>query len=340
MPVQQGYVPGSPQAGLPPHSADAGHFGSLQADYGEPDAEYDEGMDEDEEERPGRRRGIIIAVALVGAIGLGGVMAYTYKTVLGGGGGRAPLIRLTDNGPNKVKPEDPGGREFAHTDKKLLNRLSEPAAASEPETQGDRAGEDPNAPRKVRVIPIAPGGAPVVTASSPPARPAPGPVTVNVPGVMLENFGAAAAVPAQPQPQAAPPTRPVAPPVKVAAIQGNETPASDPPPVRKPPATKVHVPKAKPVETAAAPQANNSGFVAVVASKKSRMDALKAFADLQQKYADVLAAKTPDVQEANLGDKGVWYRAVVGPPGSRESASSVCSQLKSAGHAGCWVAAY
>ena len=31
---------------------------------------------------------------------------------------------------------------------------------------GDRAGEDPNAPRKVRVIPIAPGGAPVVTASS------------------------------------------------------------------------------------------------------------------------------------------------------------------------------
>ena len=37
---------------------------------------------------------------------------------------------------------------------------------------------------------------------------------------------------------------------------------------------------------------------------------------------------------------GVWYRAVVGPPGSREAASSVCSQLKTAGHAGCWVAAY
>jgi serine/threonine protein kinase len=89
----------------------------------------------------------------------------------------------------------------------------------------------------------------------------------------------------------------------------------------------------------AAPQANG-GFVAVVASKKSRMDALKAFADLQQKYAEVLAAKTPDVQEVNLGDKGVWYRAVVGPPGSREAATGVCSQLKSAGHAGCWVAAY
>ena len=51
-------------------------------------------------------------------------------------------------------------------------------------------------------------------------------------------------------------------------------------------------------------------------------------------------SKTPDVQEADLGDKGLWYRAVVGPPGSRDAASAVCSQLKTAGHAGCWVTAY
>ena len=49
-----------------------------------------------------------------------------------------------------------------------------------------------------------------------------------------------------------------------------------------------------------------SGYVAVLSSKKSRMDALKAFADIQQKYGDVLASKTPDVQEADLGDKGLW----------------------------------
>ena len=63
-------------------------------------------------------------------------------------------------------------------------------------------------------------------------------------------------------------------------------------------------------------------------------------ADLQQKYGDVLASKTPDVQEANLGEKGLWYRAVVGPPGSREAASAVCAQLKTAGHSACWVTAY
>jgi hypothetical protein len=99
------------------------------------------------------------------------------------------------------------------------------------------------------------------------------------------------------------------------------------------------VPKTK--EAAAPPTVTGtSGYVAVLASKGSRMDALKAFADLQQKYGDVLASKTPDVQEANLGDKGLWYRAVVGPPGSRDAASAVCAQLKTAGHAGCWVTAY
>jgi hypothetical protein len=42
---------------------------------------------------------------------------------------------------------------------------------------------------------------------------------------------------------------------------------------------------------------------------------------------------TPDVQKADFG-KGVWYRAVVGPPGSREAATSVCRDLQIAGYAG------
>jgi len=54
----------------------------------------------------------------------------------------------------------------------------------------------------------------------------------------------------------------------------------------------------------------------------------------------VLASKTPDVQEVDLGGRGIWYRVAIGPPGSREAATAVCSQLKSAGHALCWVVAY
>ena len=340
MPAQQGY-------GAQAH--DGGPFPAPQGEYDDGGVEYDETMDEDE---PGRgRRGALIAVALVGAIALGGAMAYTYKAFLGTGGGRAPLIRLSDSGPVKIKPDDPGGREFAHTDKKLLNRLSDAApSASEPEAQDDRAGEDPNAPRKVRIIPITPAAGPVTTASVP-ARSASGPTPVSVPGVMLENIGPPAAVRSVPPPATASKAQ-GSPPVKVvsAASEPLQPPTeAAPPPARKAvaaPATKVIVPKVKQASAAtstpgATPGATSgAGFVAVLASKKSRMDALKAFADLQQKYGDVLAAKTPDVQEADLGDKGVWYRAVVGPPGSREAASSVCSQLKTAGHPGCWVAAY
>jgi hypothetical protein len=54
----------------------------------------------------------------------------------------------------------------------------------------------------------------------------------------------------------------------------------------------------------------------------------------------MLGTKTPGVYEANLGDKGVWFRVIVGSPGSREAASAVCNEFKMAGHFGCWVMAY
>jgi hypothetical protein len=133
---------------------------------------------------------------------------------------------------------------------------------------------------------------------------------------------------------------PQPPPAKTAAAK--IAPAAEPAAPPKAPVAKTPVPKKPPAAEApmATSAAGTSGYVAVLSSKKSRMDALKAFADIQQKYGDVLASKTPDVQEADLGDKGLWYRAVVGPPGSRDSASAVCSQLKTAGHTGCWVTAY
>jgi cell division septation protein DedD len=92
------------------------------------------------------------------------------------------------------------------------------------------------------------------------------------------------------------------------------------------------------------PQPTGAGYVAVLASVpasgSSRMDALKQFADMQQKYGSILSNKTPDIQEANLGEKGTYHRLMVGPPGSRDSASSVCTQLKAEGYSGCWVTAY
>jgi hypothetical protein len=114
------------------------------------------------------------------------------------------------------------------------------------------------------------------------------------------------------------------------------------PPVHvvSPPASKP-APAPKPREAPATVASAGAGYVAVLSSQKSRVDALKVFADLQQKYGDVLGGKTPDVQEADLTARGlgIMYRLVVGPPGSREAASGVCSKLRTAGQ-DCWVKEY
>ena len=60
---------------------------------------------------------------------------------------------------------------------------------------------------------------------------------------------------------------------------------------------------------------------------------------MQQKYGSALAGKTPDIASATLA-KGQYDRLVVGPPGSREEASNVCSQLKAQGYKDCWVTTY
>ena len=98
-------------------------------------------------------------------------------------------------------------------------------------------------------------------------------------------------------------------------------------------------------DAAAAPSAGGAnGYVVVLASVpasgQSRLVALKKFADMQQQYGTVLQNKTPDVREANLGQKGIYHRLLVGPPGSRAQASTLCTELKTAGYKDCWVTAY
>jgi hypothetical protein len=364
----RGYDLGSYMAAGQGYGADAGQFepapfAAAPHGYGETDAEFDETMSEDEDEPRRGRRGLMIVAALVGAIGLGGGMAYAYKTFFPARSGPAPLIKDTQ-GPIKSKPEVADGRGFPHTDKKLLNRLGDeagpqgaPAGQPNPaDPQDDRIGDDPNAPRKVRLIPIAPNGgqppAQVVT-TAPPAPASPQAMALP-PGVTLDNIGpprgapppSAARAQLPPPPAGVPARAAPTPPVRIASAANMPPPAEvDAAPAKKAPAAarpaRNPVPKTK--EASAAPAvtaASGAGYVAVLSSQKSRMDALKIFANMQDKYGEVLASRTPDVQEANLGEKGVWYRLVVGPPGSRDAASSLCVQLKSAGYSGCWVTAY
>lgn len=340
-----------------------GHDGQQHGAANDPQYEQDYVEDEEPvEEEPKKRRGLLLIAALVSAIVAGGGMAYLYKTFSGGGGGKAPVLKAEQT-PPKARPQNPGGKEFPFAERKITERVGDAQAPADGQSSQVASAEnsEPAGPRRVQIIPITPNG-PV--ASGPPPESAPRP-TIAVPGMVIDNSSMAPraaplppggqAQPPQPQRQAAvvqAPPQPPAPPRAAPAPQprpqpsAEAAPAAPAAPERRASVAVPKVPKNNDAFSpggapqAATPASGGNGFVAVLASQKSRMDALKVFADLQQRYGDVLSNKPADVQEANLGERGVFYRAVVGPPGSREAAAQVCTQLKAAGFNGCWVTAY
>lgn len=44
--------------------------------------------------------------------------------------------------------------------------------------------------------------------------------------------------------------------------------------------------------------------------------------------------------EAHIANKGTYFRLILGPPASRESARDVCTKLDAAGFKGCWALGY
>jgi hypothetical protein len=68
-----------------------------------------------------------------------------------------------------------------------------------------------------------------------------------------------------------------------------------------------------------------------VSSQRSESDAQASFRALQTKFPNVLGSWQAIVRRADLGDKGVYYRAMVGPFSSLSEATDMCGELKSAG---------
>ena len=73
------------------------------------------------------------------------------------------------------------------------------------------------------------------------------------------------------------------------------------------------------------------GYAVQISSQRSEAEAQSSFRDLQAKYPSVLGGRQPMVRRADLGEKGVYYRAMVGPFASADQATELCSDLKAAG---------
>jgi len=283
------------------------------------------------------RSTVMVASALLGAIALGGALAYAYKQSGGGmANGETPIV-TADARPVKEAPDQPGGKEFSHKNKLIYDRLTNgdqpeserlvprqedvavpalppasataglPAAVASTDlanpatTQSVDGAEDDGGPRKVKTLVVRPDG----SVEAPPA------------GAAEAAAAEAAAAPAQAAPAAAMPVPAAAMPAPAAAPQ--QLAAVDPKPAPAP-----------------APAANTK-YVVQVGSKKSQTDALASFADIQQKYPKLLSNYRPIVQKANLGSKGTWYRLRVGPIDDKSEAYKLCGQLKSQGLPDCLV---
>ena len=96
-----------------------------------------------------------------------------------------------------------------------------------------------------------------------------------------------------------------------------------------PQATPGRVASVNPTQTET--PAATGGYVVQVSSQRSEADARASFRALQHKFPSSFGSHTPLIKRADLGSRGVYYRAMVGPFGTSEQAVQFCGNLKAAG---------
>lgn len=210
--------------------------------------------------------------------------------------------------------------------------------------------------------PAWPPAPPPMPNAAPAPTPTPGPAqvtgeprrihTVTIRSDQAANSEAAPAAPppAQNAPRAAPaaarstPRAEAAPPKpKPTAMTNTSRPAANAP-LSIVPGGQPEVPAASPARThavappvaiaSATPEVVRSGsgrYAVQVTSQRSESEAQASYRELQAKFPHQLGGRQPIIRRADLGAKGTYYRALVGPFASAEEAASMCSGLKAAG---------
>lgn len=305
--------------------------------YGRP--QFDDGLDEP---APKSRRGgtmTVVVVLLLAVVGT--AAAFTYRTFVGSPRSGEPPVIKADAGPNKVVPAGSGSgkqivdrvgekgseRVVSREEQPLdVNGKPQPRVVFPPLTQntnpptvtsantgtrptgagvgnGTLGGDEP---RKIRTLAIRPDGSDTVAApaSAPAASPAP-----------RQTQAPAARVPSSTASTSAP----------------FPAPASNGGPIALTPQAQQPVAEARPRVASVSPPAAGGGSYVQVSSQKTEADAQSSFRAIQSKYAEVLGSRSSTIRRADLGDKGVFYRALVGPFGTTDEATQFCVNLKAAG---------
>lgn len=304
---------------------------------------YQSGYEEEPEPRK-RSNGLmtVVAVLALAVVGTGG--AFAYRTFVGSPRSGEPPIIKADNSPTKVMAAPSDGTATKTPDRMVTGDGGEKIVSRE------EAPVDVNSRSGPRVVfpPLNQNGNPppvssVSTAAPPPSPAANGTLPNNEPRKIktlavkgdADNGGVPAGV-APPATKPAPAARTAAPaPAAPAPRNPSSANASANGPLSlspqggtAPDPAPTRMTANNPVQTA--PSAGG-GYLVQVSSQKNEADAQASYRALQGKFPSVLGSRAPVIKRADLGDKGVYYRAMVGPFSSPDEASSFCGNLKTAG---------
>jgi cell division protein FtsN len=133
------------------------------------------------------------------------------------------------------------------------------------------------------------------------------------------------------QPKAA--ATPAAPKVAAAAPKPVPTmkPAQLPAQSSRPAGPATAAPRTLAASAPAAKPAASGGTVLQIGAYKSRADADTAWTIYKSKHTALLSGYSPDVQQADLGEKGTWFRLRIAGFPSRDVAIGLCDRLKADG---------
>lgn len=314
-------------------------------EYGqEADREYEGEEEPDGAESGTRRRSTAkVAIAVLGLAVFGSAAAFGYRTVFKAApSGPTPVIRA-DNSPTKVTPvgttanAKPANGPFAdRSGEQLARRDEEPVDVASTFRSGaaDRgtAGFPPPA-----IVPatVDPGPSPGPSADPKRVRTVPIRADQSAPSdrtVPSDRTASRAAPPPQAQPPlSAPAYQPPAPaPTRQAAV--SPPPSYSPPPAGE---SRMGGGVATVPEAGVSRAVEAGGFVVQLSAQRSEAEAQAAFRTLQTKYA-ALSGRDPLIRRKDLGEKGIFFAAQVGPFGVKSDADQLCETLKSAGGA-CFV---
>ena len=273
---------------------------------------------EEEEDVEGSRLPLLIVLALLVLAMFGGVVWLAYTQGVARGRGETPVLTAAA-GPERVAP--PQGAASNTVPYQGFKIYEQPAPADDTADSTPQANRPvASAPAPAAVQPPKPVPAPAAQAPRPqPASPAP-PKTVAA----LIQQAASAPVPAVPAAKPAPAAKQAP-----APLGGPATAA----PRQLGAATQTPAPVKMAAAPPAATPAASGGYVLQIGAYKSQADADAAWKVYKAKHAALLSAYSDDIQHADLGEKGIWYRLRISGFTDKDMATSLCDRLKADGGA-------